>query len=46
MEILFMLIPLSLAIVLGAGLLLVWALRSGQYDNLDEIGRRLPDSDS
>lgn len=45
MEILFLLIPLGAVLVVVAGLVLVWAVRNGQYDDLDEIARRMPDDD-
>ena len=45
MEILYLLIPMGVLLVTGAGAVLVWALRSGQYDGLDEIARRLPDDE-
>jgi cbb3-type cytochrome oxidase maturation protein len=38
MEILYLLLPLSLAIVLLIGALLWWAVFSGQYDNADQAG--------
>lgn len=35
MEILYLLIPLSLVLVLLVGLTFVWAVRSGQFDDLE-----------
>jgi cbb3-type cytochrome oxidase maturation protein len=35
MEILFLLIPLSVLLVSGIGFILFWAIRSGQYDDLE-----------
>ena len=35
METLFILIPLSILLVILIGALLVWAIRSGQYDDLE-----------
>jgi cbb3-type cytochrome oxidase maturation protein len=45
MEILFLLIPLGTVLVAAAGAVLVWAVRSGQYEDLDEIARRMPDDE-
>lgn len=45
MEILFMLIPLGIVIVALAAGILVWAVRSGQYDDLDSAARRMPDDE-
>jgi len=39
MNILYVLIPLSLALMAGATWALFWAIDSGQFDNLDEQGR-------
>jgi cbb3-type cytochrome oxidase maturation protein len=36
MEILYLLIPLSILFVALIGLLLRWAVRSGQYDDLEK----------
>lgn len=43
MEILYLLIPLGVVLMAVAGAALVWAARSGQFDDLDEIGRHPPD---
>ena len=43
MESLFLLIPLSLALVLLIGALLAWAVMSGQFDDLEAEGRRILD---
>lgn len=45
MESLYLLIPLSIVLVLAIGGLLVWAALSGQFDGLDEEGRRILDDD-
>lgn len=45
MESLYLLIPLSLLLVLAIGGLLVWAAMSGQFDRLDEEGRRILDDE-
>ena len=41
MESLYLLIPLSVVLVLAIGGLLVWAAMSGQFDSLDQEGRRI-----
>ncbi len=41
MEILFLLIPLSVALVFFIGLAFWWSLRSGQYDDLEGPGYRV-----
>ena len=43
MESLYLLIPLSLLIVAGAGALFAWASSSGQFDDLEKQGRLPPD---
>jgi cbb3-type cytochrome oxidase maturation protein len=43
MESLYLLIPLSLVLVLGIGALLAWAVLSGQFDGLEQQGRRILD---
>jgi cbb3-type cytochrome oxidase maturation protein len=43
MESLFLLIPLSVALVLLIGAVLAWAVLSGQLENLDAEGRRILD---
>lgn len=45
MEILYLLIPMGVLLVAGAGAVLVWALHNGQYDGLDDIAARLPDQE-
>ncbi len=45
MESLYLLIPLSVVLVLAIGGLLVWAAMSGQFESLDEEGRRILDDD-
>ena len=45
MSILFVLIPLSLALMGIAVWALFWAIDSGQLDNLDEIARQVPNGD-
>ncbi len=46
MESLFILIPLSVALVLLIGVVLAWAVLSGQFDNLEAEGRRILDEQS
>jgi cbb3-type cytochrome oxidase maturation protein len=38
---LYLLIPLSVVLILAIGGLLVWAAMSGQFESLDEEGRRI-----
>ena len=35
MEVLFILVPLSIVFILLIGLVLIWAVRSGQYDDME-----------
>ena len=41
MESLYFLIPLSLLVCIGGVALFFWAVKSGQYDDLDAEGERL-----
>lgn len=41
MDSLYLLIPLSVLLVLAIGGLLVWSVMAGQFDDLDEAGRRV-----
>jgi len=41
MESLYLLIPLSVALVLLIGAVLAWAVLSGQFENLDAEGARI-----
>lgn len=45
MESLYILIPVGLLLMAVAGAAFFWASRSGQFDDLEQIGRRLPDDD-
>jgi cbb3-type cytochrome oxidase maturation protein len=45
MESLYLLIPLSVVLILAIGALLVWAAMSGQFDSLDDEGRRILDDE-
>jgi cbb3-type cytochrome oxidase maturation protein len=41
MDILYLLIPLSLALVLLIGAVFWWAVRSGQFEDLEGPGHRI-----
>jgi len=41
MDILYLLIPLSVAIVLAIGAVFWWAIASGQFDELDREGHNV-----
>ncbi|MBC6904682.1 cbb3-type cytochrome oxidase assembly protein CcoS [Saccharophagus sp. K07] len=41
MDSLYLLIPLAVILVAAAVWLLFWAVKSGQYDDLDTEGRRI-----
>jgi cbb3-type cytochrome oxidase maturation protein len=45
MESLYVLIPLSVVLILAIGGLLVWAAMSGQFEGLEDEGRRILDDD-
>lgn len=45
MDSLYLLIPLSLVIVLGIGIVLVWSVMSGQFEELEREGSRVLDED-
>ena len=45
MESLYLLIPLSVALILLVGGILVWAVLSGQFEDLDAQGARILDED-
>lgn len=45
MESLYLLIPLSVVLVLLIGGILVWAVMSGQFEELDDAGQRALDDD-
>jgi cbb3-type cytochrome oxidase maturation protein len=45
LESLYLLIPLSVVLVLAIGVVLVWAVLSGQFEGLDEAGKRALDDD-
>ena len=45
MESMYLLIPLSLVLVLAIGGLLAWSVLGGQFDDLDEEGRRILEED-
>lgn len=46
MDSLYLLIPLSVVLILAIGGLLVWAAMSGQFEGLDQEGRRILDDES
>ena len=41
METLYLLIPLSVLLVAGVAAVLIWAIRAGQYDDLDRAGHQV-----
>ncbi|KPF66487.1 hypothetical protein IP84_15985 [beta proteobacterium AAP99] len=41
MEILYLLIPMSVALVFGVAALLVWAVEGEQFDDLETVGAQL-----
>jgi cbb3-type cytochrome oxidase maturation protein len=45
MDSLYLLIPLSIVLVLAIGALLVWAVMSGQFEDLESEGKRILDDD-
>jgi len=45
MESLYLLIPLSVVLVLLIGGILVWAVMSGQFEELDDAGQHVLDDD-
>jgi cbb3-type cytochrome oxidase maturation protein len=45
MESLFILIPLGLLLMGAAGWAFLWASRTGQFEDLEMIGRRMPDQE-
>jgi cbb3-type cytochrome oxidase maturation protein len=45
MESLYLLIPLSVILVLVIGGVLVWAVMSGQFEELDDVGKKVLDED-
>ncbi|MBL6751961.1 MAG: cbb3-type cytochrome oxidase assembly protein [Nevskia sp.] len=42
---LYLLIPLGVGVVLGAIGIFIWATSSGQFDELDQQGGRMPDDE-
>lgn len=46
MEILYLLIPMSVALVFGVAGLLVWAVEGEQFDDLESVGAQLLDLSS
>ncbi len=45
MNIVFLLIPLGLVLMGGAVAALFWAVNSGQYDDIEDAGRSVLESD-
>lgn len=45
MESMYFLIPASLLVLLGASALLIWAVNSGQYDDMEREGERILQDD-
>jgi cbb3-type cytochrome oxidase maturation protein len=45
MSIVFLLIPLGLVLMAAAVAALFWAVNSGQYDDVEDAGRSILDSD-
>lgn len=45
MDILYLLVPLSVVLVFLIGVLFWWALRSGQFDDLEGPAHRVLDDD-
>lgn len=45
MDSLYLLVPLSVLIAVGAGLLFWWATRSGQFDDLEAPAHRILQDD-
>jgi cbb3-type cytochrome oxidase maturation protein len=45
MESLYLLIPVSIVIVLVIGGLLAWSVLGGQFDDIDDEGRRILDDE-
>jgi cbb3-type cytochrome oxidase maturation protein len=41
MDSLYLLIPLSVLLILAIAAILVWAVTSGQFDRLDDVGARI-----
>lgn len=42
---LYLLIPLGVIVVGGAIVLFAWGVNSGQFDDLAELGKRMPDDE-
>ncbi len=45
MNIVFLLIPLGMGLMVAAVVALFWAVNSGQYDDLEDAGRTVIDTD-
>lgn len=45
MDILFLLVPLSVALVAIIGVVLFWAVNSGQFDEIERSGQQVIEDD-
>lgn len=45
MDILFLLVPLSVTLAAVIGAVLFWAVNTGQFDEMDELGQSVIDDD-
>lgn len=46
MDILYLLVPLAVLLALGVLVLFAWALRSGQFEDVEAEGQRILDDDA
>jgi cbb3-type cytochrome oxidase maturation protein len=46
MTIVYLLIPLGAILMIAAAAALIWAVNSGQFDDLEEAGRAILEDDS
>jgi cbb3-type cytochrome oxidase maturation protein len=46
MDILFLLVPLSVVLIFAIMAMFAWALRSGQFDDIEREGQRILHADS
>jgi len=45
MNMVYLLIPLGIALLICAGAALIWAVNSGQFEDLEDAGRAVLDDD-
>lgn len=45
MDILYLLVPLSVLMVLGIGVLFWWSLSNGQFDDIERAGQKILEDD-